>query len=487
MGWTLGIPSLKLNNVGNKSKHCGDFYRVAAEALEERLGHDPDINRELAEKNIYLGYRSAEELVAYSSEHCKGMTDKSGRSLRQDAVRMCATILKPPAAFMATLTEEEQLRFLNDGIDKLKEIVGEDNIKSLAYHFDEQGAHVHVFWEPMTEDGRLCAKELHGLKFYNRLNKEMPQHLRARGWDIDDCNAYDQAKAALMSEQEKAERRQKNGRSSSVFKADAERKLNEINMRIDYVIDTMEERIDRGLEQTLKNVANAQRDDYENAIFLVSACDQDRLFELGQEGQELKEELLQGIAGTVSPSDGLDKMINSINSGKKKTMSWEERNQLWGNYRTISNNFWWIRAKLKEDYQNAISEAYERRYDAMRSYYDAKYLLRRSRTFIGVFAALVWVCVATANQRKAEQAIQELKEERQKLIDNTATFKKFSNAYREELKAGKMPFESYLESMTTVVQNLDREEERFRRQDDPRLAAVRKLQEQWQKEDSGRR
>ena len=123
MGWTLGIPSLKLNNVGNKSKHCGDFYRVAAEALEERLGHDPDINRELAEKNIYLGYRSAEELVAYSSEHCEGMTDKSGRSLRQDAVRMCATILKPPAAFMATLTEEEQLRFLNDGIDKLKEIL----------------------------------------------------------------------------------------------------------------------------------------------------------------------------------------------------------------------------------------------------------------------------------------------------------------------------------------------------------------------------
>ena len=477
MGWTIGMPSLKLNLAGNKSKHCGDFYHVAAEALEERLGHDPDINRELAEKNIYLGFRTAEELVAYSFEHCEGMTDKAGRALRQDATRMCATILKPPAAFMATLTEEEQLRFLNDGVDKLKEIVGEKNVKSLAYHFDEQGTHLHVFWEPITKDGRLCAKEVHGLKFYNKLNKEMPQHLRSCGWDIDDCNAYDQAKDALMSEQEKAERRQKNGRSSSVFKADAQRKLNEINMEIDSVIDNLEVRLDSHLKQALENVANDRSGIYDNVMFLMAECDDDRFEELDREGQELKEELLQKIASNASPSDGLDKVIEDINSGKKKAISWEERNKLWETYRTVSDDFWRVRAELKDDYQNAISEAYERRRDAMRSYYDARYLLRRSRTFIGLFAALVWVCIATSQQWKVENEIKAMKEERQKLITNTATFKKYSNASREDLKAGKMPFETYLESMTDVVKTLDAEATKFHdRKIDPRKEALKKME-----------
>ena len=37
MGWTIGIPSMKLSTTNNKSKHCGNFYLVAAEALKERI------------------------------------------------------------------------------------------------------------------------------------------------------------------------------------------------------------------------------------------------------------------------------------------------------------------------------------------------------------------------------------------------------------------------------------------------------------------
>lgn len=54
MGWTVGILSMKLSNSNRKSKHCGNFYLVAAEALSERVGRDPDINPELSYKNIYM-------------------------------------------------------------------------------------------------------------------------------------------------------------------------------------------------------------------------------------------------------------------------------------------------------------------------------------------------------------------------------------------------------------------------------------------------
>ena len=230
MGYTLGIPSLKLNLVGTKSKHCGDFMSVAEEALKERKGHDPDIDPDRAALNLYVGYQTAAELFEYSEKHCTNMKDKSGRKIRKDAVRMCATIIKPPAAYMDALTLDEQKYFLDDSLDVLKGLVGEENVKSLAYHFDEQGAHLHVFWEPMTDDGRLCAKEKHNLQFFGALNSRMPEHLRSRGWDIDDCNAYDAAEKEL-SEKDKAEKRKQRGRSSAVYKRDMEREVEKLEVR----------------------------------------------------------------------------------------------------------------------------------------------------------------------------------------------------------------------------------------------------------------
>ena len=82
MGWTIGMPSLKLNLSGGKSKHCGGFRQVAAEALEERAGHDPDINPELSEKNIYIGYQTAAKLT----ELAKSLIDTSG----YDEVSLCS-------------------------------------------------------------------------------------------------------------------------------------------------------------------------------------------------------------------------------------------------------------------------------------------------------------------------------------------------------------------------------------------------------------
>ena len=222
MGWKIGAPSLKLNNAGTKSKNCGDFGAVAREALKEREGHDPDIDQSRAELNRFVGYQTAAELQEYSRQHVDQLKDAKGRKLRKDAVVMCATILKPPAAMMNKLPIADQRRFLDDSFDAFVEIVGRDNVKSRADHFDELGSHTHVFWEPMTEDGRLCAKEMHNLQFFGRVNRELPEKLRAKGWDIEDCEMYDAAK-------EYEEQKNKNaGRSSTQFKADAERQKAEL-------------------------------------------------------------------------------------------------------------------------------------------------------------------------------------------------------------------------------------------------------------------
>lgn len=471
MGWTIGMPSLKLNKAGLKSKHCGDFGSVAAEALKERKGHDPDIDPERAAKNIYQGFETAADLMAYSDEHCSTLRDANGRALRKDAVRMCATIFKPPAALMATMSEEEQKIFLQDGIDKIEEIVGKDNVKAKAWHFDEQGAHVHVFWEPMTEDGRLCAKELHGLQFFGRLNKEMPEHLRSKGWDIDDCNAYDMAAEELKTEKEKSERRQKNGRSSAAFKADAERQLNEINLQIDKTLIDLEQGIENRVQEEIALVADDDRGVYDAALFYLANCDDAEFRDVSKKGLELMREILQEEAADLQITKSLDQVIADIQAGKARPqLTWQERQEKWEAYSTqVSTPFWEMRTELKADYDAGLNDAYKKRRKARHVYYDAIFMLRESRGLISAIIAFITALVAQQDLKKYEQEIRELRSKRDTLVRNTASFTKFSRAYREDLKAGRFPGEKYMASMVKIVESMDKEHQQFRSKGRPQL------------------
>lgn len=236
MGYKIGVPSLKLNNAGNRSKHCGSFGGVSYEGLEERKGLDSDINPEMSQYNVYIGYRSAVELMEYSERHLKELKDACGRGIRKDAVVMCATVFKPPAVYMNSLPMEDQQRLLGDCLEFIKGVVGADNVKAAAQHFDEKGAHMHVFWEPMTADGRLCAKELHNIKFFGYVNENLPAYLRERGWEIDDADCYDRAQREredMEAEEERYQKRQRQGRSSAAYKLEAEQQRQELQRQND--------------------------------------------------------------------------------------------------------------------------------------------------------------------------------------------------------------------------------------------------------------
>ena len=457
MGWTIGIPSLKLSTTKNKSKHCGNFYNVAAEALKERIGRDPDINPELSSANIYYGFTTAKELVNYSESHCATLKDAKGRALRSDAVKMCVTLIKPPAAFMATLVREEQIQFLNDGITKLKQIVGEDNVKSVAIHFDEQGPHAHVFWEPMTKDGRLCSKEVHNLQFFGRLNKEMPQHLRACGWDIDDCNVYDQALQNISNEQEKAESRQKNGRSSASFKAEAEQKLSDINFQIGSTINNLEQHINSHVRESVESVINETGGVYENVLFLMYQCDDARFQELNQEGIKLKEKLYGQKFKEANVTSGVRSLVEQIRDASPEQISWETRTNLWRQYREMSDMFWAVRGDLGKKLNKDLQKRYDD-LDAIReSYYTALGFLHETRNIISFLIVLIWLCATAIREDLAQEKLDAVKKERMRLIRDTASFKRYCAIYREELKKGQLPMERYLSSMESIIKRLDAE------------------------------
>ena len=86
----------------------------------------------------------------------------------------------------------------------------------------------------------------------------------------------------------------------------------------------------------------------------------------------------------------------------------------------------------------------------------------RIRNNIPALIALVWALIALNQQYKYDDQIRAIKKERDELICNTASFKKYSNAYKEELKAGKMPFEGYSSSISDIIDSLDKKEQQFR-------------------------
>ncbi|MDD6991766.1 MAG: plasmid recombination protein [Oscillospiraceae bacterium] len=163
------------------------------------------------------------------------------KKIRIDAVVMCATIIKPPKEFMSTLTQEQQQQFFIDAVEKFKSIVGSDNVKSVVVHYDELVPHAHIFWQPVTEDGRLCAKEMHNLHFLGTLNREMPKYLREKGWtQIDDCHAYDAEEAQKLREEMgddvyreyRRSQKAKQGRDSKKYKDDMDNAVAEAQQRL---------------------------------------------------------------------------------------------------------------------------------------------------------------------------------------------------------------------------------------------------------------
>ncbi|MDE5885536.1 MAG: plasmid recombination protein [Oscillospiraceae bacterium] len=300
MGFTIGMPCLKLSNVAKDTKHSGVFRKVVAEALKERYGKDKDIDKNKTSENIYFGFKTAEELIEYSEKFIIEVNTEveeynqtapvgaKKRKVREDAVVMCATIIKPPAEMMQQLSEEEQEKLLNDALEKFKEIVGEKNVKSAVIHKDELVMHMHIFWQPVTKDGRLCAKEMHNKEFLRRLNKEMPEHLRSKGWYmVDDCKAYEEGS------QEKKKAKRKSGKTSKVYKHEMDSLAEELALQREE-IQKKEKEIDEQINLWIAHDRKAT-ERCKKAESLVAKIDKVRI-----EVEELKQASVQEADEIVS-------------------------------------------------------------------------------------------------------------------------------------------------------------------------------------------
>ena len=117
------------------------------ERTKEKYASNPDIDPSRTHLNFHL----IKPERKYRAESERQIAEAGCRT-RSDSVRVVEALI--------TATPE----FFNEALEFIKQNQAPETIISAVVHLDEKSPHMHLCFVPLTEDKRLCAKEILGNK-----------------------------------------------------------------------------------------------------------------------------------------------------------------------------------------------------------------------------------------------------------------------------------------------------------------------------------
>jgi hypothetical protein len=110
----------------------------------------------------------------------------TGKAIRKDAVKVASFLVTSDTEFFNNLSEVEEKRYFETAYEFFCEEYGEKNIAYAMVHKDEKTPHMHVGFVPITEDGRLAAKDFFGKKQQLiQLQDKFHKHMIEKGFDLE--------------------------------------------------------------------------------------------------------------------------------------------------------------------------------------------------------------------------------------------------------------------------------------------------------------
>lgn len=140
-----------------------------------------DIDWSKTNENIYL-IDQQERFRTVVSNRIEELNLK--RQPRSDATVMCQCLITSDNEFFQTMNKKEQIEYFEKSFEFIKQRYGERNIVSATIHYDERTPHMHVNFVPVTEDGRLSAKDLFSPKSLRVLQDDYNRYVRENGYDL---------------------------------------------------------------------------------------------------------------------------------------------------------------------------------------------------------------------------------------------------------------------------------------------------------------
>ena len=129
------------------------------ERTKEKYASNPDVDISRSSQNIHLitpkgGYRA----------ECERIIREADCRVRKDSVRMVEALVTASPDFFTQKDPRAIRAYFRHALKFITQHQNPDTILSAVVHMDEKTPHMHVTFVPLTEDNRLCAKEIVGNK-----------------------------------------------------------------------------------------------------------------------------------------------------------------------------------------------------------------------------------------------------------------------------------------------------------------------------------
>lgn len=129
------------------------------ERKKEKYASNPDIDN--SRKN--LNYHLIEPVGKYRAESNR-LIEEYGCRTRKDSVRVVEVLITATPEFFKGKKKSEIRAYFQTALEFIEKYQDAKTILSAVVHMDEKTPHMHLSFVPITQDGRLCAKEILGNK-----------------------------------------------------------------------------------------------------------------------------------------------------------------------------------------------------------------------------------------------------------------------------------------------------------------------------------
>ena len=129
------------------------------ERTKEKYASNPDVDTSRSRLNFHL----VKPNRSYRAEAEKQIAEAGCRT-RSDSVRVVEVLVTASPEFFKGKKKSEIRAYFSEALDFIRQNQKPETMISAVVHMDEKTPHMHLSFVPLTEDGRLSAKEIVGNK-----------------------------------------------------------------------------------------------------------------------------------------------------------------------------------------------------------------------------------------------------------------------------------------------------------------------------------
>lgn len=127
------------------------------ERTKENYASNPDVDTERSKYNFHLVKPNGK----YRAEAERQIAEVGCRT-RTDSVRVVETLITASPEFFKDKKKAQVREYFEHALKFILKYVPQERILSAVIHVDEKTPHMHLSFVPITEDGRLSAKDIVG-------------------------------------------------------------------------------------------------------------------------------------------------------------------------------------------------------------------------------------------------------------------------------------------------------------------------------------